>query len=286
MNKKTILTLAFCASAILCHAQNQTVTHVVQRGETIESIAETYGVSADDIAKANPNMDGMFYVGMKLNVPNKASLTTHDDSQTTPTIPSVDIARHSTTQVGKRTNENNTNDTEVWKFTPAFEIGFGFIKGADNFMYEATAGINYNLPYNIYAGARIGYNSCNYNSLTTIDGTSVNSKTECHLIEIPLEVGYKILTDNHNFGIIPFAGIAANVGISGKSKYRVIGSGNKWNSQKIKIGGKVGLDAKVGIRLRIMEFNLSGSYHFSLNDKQKVWFGKDAYPEITIGWGF
>lgn len=69
MIKKIILSAAVCLSCLLAMAQTTNVHHVVQRGETIESIAEYYHVSVDDINKANPSMGGLIYVGMKLVVP-------------------------------------------------------------------------------------------------------------------------------------------------------------------------------------------------------------------------
>lgn len=69
MIKRFFFSVLLCTVCVFAMAQSQTVTHVVQRGETIESIAEYYKVSVEDINKANPNADGMFYVGMKLVVP-------------------------------------------------------------------------------------------------------------------------------------------------------------------------------------------------------------------------
>lgn len=69
MIKKIFLTVVFCTVSVFTMAQSQTVTHVVQRSETIESIAEIYKVSVEDINKANPNADGIVYVGMKLVIP-------------------------------------------------------------------------------------------------------------------------------------------------------------------------------------------------------------------------
>ena len=70
--KRTILSLLFSTASMFAMAQNQTVSHVVQRGETLESIAEYYNVSVEDIDKANPNMDGVVYVGLKLNIPTSS----------------------------------------------------------------------------------------------------------------------------------------------------------------------------------------------------------------------
>ena len=178
MVKKIILSVLLCTVCMFTMAQSQTVTHVVQRGETIESIAQYYNVSVEDINKANPNADGVVYVGMKLNIP-----TSSDFSKTTPKEAPKNMA-----PIQKQVTENHTenyvkhndtqnNDEKVGKFEFAGELGFGFIKGADNFMYEATVGANYRLPYNIYVGARIGYNSANYIGLTNRVSSSLFLKT-------------------------------------------------------------------------------------------------------------
>ena len=48
MVKKIILSVLLCTVCMFTMAQSQTVTHVVQRGETIESIAQYYNVSVED----------------------------------------------------------------------------------------------------------------------------------------------------------------------------------------------------------------------------------------------
>lgn len=73
MIKKIFLSVLLCTVCMLSMAQSQTVTHVVQRGETLESIAEYYKVSVEDINKANPNADGIVYVGMKIEIPMSAN---------------------------------------------------------------------------------------------------------------------------------------------------------------------------------------------------------------------
>lgn len=287
MIKKIFLSVLFCTVCMFGMAQSQTVTHVVQRGETIESIAQYYNVSVEDINKANPNADGVVYVGMKLNIP-----TSSDFSKTTPKEAPKNMA-----PIQKQVTENHTenyvkhndtqnNDEKVGKFEFAGELGFGFIKGADNFMYEATVGANYRLPYNIYVGARIGYNSANYIGLTKYEGRSIEVEQKYHFLEIPLELGYALKNTSETLGVIPFVGFNTNIGLSGKNKLRTLGTGGKTESQKVKIGGKVGLGARVGVRVCLWGFDITGSYQIPLNDKQKGWFGKDAFPEITLAWGF
>lgn len=106
---------------------------------------------------------------------------------------------------------------------------------------------------------------------------------DLHFVEIPIEFGYSIKTKNGLFGIVPFVGINTNVGINGKIKTKMYGESA---SEKIKIGGKVGFDGRFGVRVILGEFVVTGSFHKALGGKQKDWFGKDTYPEVSIGWGF
>ncbi|MCI6509692.1 MAG: outer membrane beta-barrel protein [Prevotella sp.] len=291
MIKKIFLSVLFCTVCMLSMAQSQTVTHVVQRGETLESIAEYYKVSVEDINKANPNAEGIVYVGMKLNIPtsSKPQIVSNIDNQSGSTYTQGNnIKHHSNDKVYQehKYKAAKNEDEKVGKFEFAGELGFGFIKGADNFMYEATIGANYRLPYNLYVGARIGYNSANYIGLTKYEGRSIKVEQKYHFIEIPLELGYSFKNASETLGLMPFIGFNTNIGLSGKNKLRTFGSSGKEESQKVKIGGKVGIGARVGVRVYLWGFDITGSYQIPLNDKQKGWFGKDAFPEITLAWGF
>lgn len=88
MIKRFFVSMLFSIVCVFAMAQNQTVTHIVQRGETIESIAEYYKVSVADINKANPNADGMVYVGMKLAIPTniKIQYKNYSDNKKADTI--------------------------------------------------------------------------------------------------------------------------------------------------------------------------------------------------------
>lgn len=291
MIKKIFLSVLLCTVCMLSMAQSQTVTHVVQRGETLESIAEYYKVSVEDINKANPNADGIVYVGMKLNIPTNSKIqtvSTNNYQEGTTYTQDNNREHHSYGKVNQRHKYNTSKNEEekVGKFEFAGELGFGFIKGADNFMYEATVGANYHLPYNLYIGARIGYNSANYIGLMKIEGQNINAEQKYHLLEIPIEFGYSLKNESETLGLIPFVGFNTNIGLSGKYKQKTIGTSEKEEPQKVKIGGKVGIGVRVGVRVCLCGFDVTGSYQIPLNDKQKGWFGKDAFPEITLAWGF
>ena len=291
MIKKYFLSVLFSTVCMFTMAQSQTVTHIVQRGETIESIAEIYKVSVENINKANPNADGIVYVGMKLNIPTSSvqpKTSSRDVSIETSQTQELTPERAPIKNVSKEDKKYSASseDKKYGKFIFAGELGYGFIKGPSNFMYEATFGANYTLPYNLYVGARIGYNSANYNESIKIEGKNINAEQNCHFLQIPIEFGYSLKNESESLGLIPFVGFNTNIGLSGKYKQKILGTGGEESSKKLKIGGKVGIGARVGIRVHLLGFDITGSYQIPLNDKQKDWFGKDAFPEISLAWRF
>ncbi len=282
MVKKFFFSVMFCAISMMTMAQTQSVTHVVQRGETIESIAKNYNVSVEDINKANPNADGMFYAGMKLAIPVSDGRSVKDDkiSIQKEYVKSENFTQNETLQKEKAKESDKIVSPRVTEqdeknggWHAAIELGYGFLEGSRNYMYEITGGANYMWNNNIYAGARVGYNSARY--------SSSKGGFDAHFVEIPLEVGYGVLTKNKQFGFAPFASICGNISVSAKSK---VGSGT--HAVEIKAenaGGKICMDAKFGIRVMLAGFTITGSYHFPINKNQKRFFGEDSYPEISIG---
>ena len=66
---RIIATFLLCGTCACVMAQGEIVIHVVQRGETLESIAKLYNVSVDDVKKVNGDGDILVYAGMKLTIP-------------------------------------------------------------------------------------------------------------------------------------------------------------------------------------------------------------------------
>ena len=257
-------------------AQDFQAKHQVQRGETLAGIAKHYGVTEQMIKEANPQMGNLFYVGLKLNIPTQKKENIHETSDS---VKPILVQAEEKTLVNVEDviidNNDDTSTEGTWIF--AMEIGYGFldnggIKGASCSAYQATIGANYMINDALYAGARIGYNSA---SSSYTDITS-----NIHMIVLPLEFGY--VWGRENIKLIPFSGIDLNIGLNGKTKFK---SGNH-DDEKIKIGGKLGVALNLGLRLYLWGFNLSGKYHLPINDQQKGFFGEDAYPEISIGFGF
>lgn len=270
MRLMAVIAIAFF-STIYVTAQSVRY-HVVKEGETLTSIAKKYSVKKSDIVSMNPDAAKEIFAGMELQIPSGKSLIYSDE---------IDIKDNAVDNVVNKTDNNGEWDM-------SYEIGYGFLPkeeglNGSSYEYRATIGANYILPYGLYAGVRIGYNSSNYYSYVYANKTSCSSDIKCHLLCIPIEIGYRFLFDsNKEIGFSPFAGIDFNIGLSGKQKIKL---NKEETSEDLEIGGKIGVGGRVGLRLLLWGFNLSGSYVFPFNDKQKQFFGEKSYPELTIGFG-
>lgn len=160
------------------------------------------------------------------------------------------------------------------------EVGYGFLKIDGAWACKATIGACYSFTDKFYAQGQIGYNSCNiYDLVKTGRYSSVTLDSKMHFITIPLEVGYRLTTEDRLWGIIPFAGFGFNIGLNGKSTFDDV-------KTDLEIGGKIGVEARVGLRLTLSGFQIIGSYHAPMNSKQEDFFGDEAYPELAIGYQF
>lgn len=248
MIKKIFLSVLFCTVCMFGMAQSQTVTHVVQRGETLESIAEYYKVSVEDINKANPNADGIVYVGMKLNIPTSLVLAKDVSKEATSTKEDKQIENHASSSESSYTSQRTimNNDSE----TP---LGFQFarVKASWHFPSElekSTRGhykSSYNLSFvlegeyvfnpNVFAGFGLGYmaqGSCNSDRKEE-DGVSYQQyESQYNYIMAPLSVGYRMpIAKNVKLDI--YTGPSFTYIFSGYSQNR-FDTSEKWNKTKLK----------------------------------------------------
>ena len=104
-------------------------THTVQRGETIESIAEKYNVSAADITKANPDAAKFFYTGMKLKIPavhnNKINEPVNAENRA--------VVNPPTKQIEVGTEQNNNQSSSVMPSEPTMSPNGQLIDGLEVF---------------------------------------------------------------------------------------------------------------------------------------------------------
>lgn len=182
MIKKTILSIILLLVCVFAMAQSQTITHVVQRGETIESIAKYYNVSVEDISKANPNMDGVVYVGMKLSIPQSNEPANAPNSAQPLTVTTVKSKSRPTSIDSKmysKKNEYVPNDSfwKCWKIKAIAGVTVGTWTGKDfkdgnteqgslknKALYQFHFGVvaDYALLKNLYLGTGLFFNQNGY----------------------------------------------------------------------------------------------------------------------------
>ncbi len=282
MIKKIILSVLLSAVCMFTMAQSQTVTHVVQRGETIESIAQYYNVSVEDINKANPNADGVVYVGMKLAIPTKLSQAkdevtventrANEDNQNKSHFSQSQISNSSRTIISEE------NDTK---------IGFQLARVKASYLFpteleKSTRGhyrSSYNLSFvlegeyvfnpNIFAGIGLGYmaqGSSNSDRNQDEDGVRYQQyKTQYHYIMLPLSIGYRMpITKNVKLDL--YTGPTITYIVSGYSQYRASTS-EDWNKKKLKDMKNVKYFTpfwNIGARINLWNLELGAEYWFLL----------------------
>lgn len=69
---KALLTILLSLSFIITKAQQE---YSVKQGETVQSVAEKFGLSIEELQQLNPGVD-MWFTGLVLNVPQKKKTET------------------------------------------------------------------------------------------------------------------------------------------------------------------------------------------------------------------
>ena len=278
MIKRFFLSVLLCTVCVLAMAQSQTITHIVQRGETIESIADYYKVSVADINKANPNADGIIYVGMKLNIP-------------TSTSPKNETRTEKTTTSGISSNENTSyvlqSSTTKKSYDNETTLGLQFARVKASYLFptemeKSSRGhyrSSYNLSFvlegeyvfnpNIFAGFGLGYmaqGSCNSDRNQDEDGIRYQQyESQYHYVMVPLSIGYRMpITKNVN--IDAYTGPVVTCVVAGNSQYRTSTS-EEWNKTKLKDMKNVKYFTpfwNIGARVNLWSFELGAEYWYLL----------------------
>ena len=245
MIKKTILSIILLLVCVFAMAQSQTITHVVQRGETIESIAKYYNVSVEDINKANPNMDGVVYVGMKLIIPTGSPQAQGKAKAENTRINEDGQNEDSSSQMqANNFSENRINDENEIK------LGFQLARFKASYLFpsdmeHSTRGhyrSNYNLSFalegeyvfnpNVFAGVGLGYMQQGSSNLDHDGGNYLQFESRYNYITLPLSIGYRMpITEATNLDF--YTGLTIAYLINGYSQYRTSTSGD-WERKKVK----------------------------------------------------
>lgn len=205
--KKIILALGLMTAALGATAQN--TTHVMQKGETVESIARKYGISTDELLRLNPDAKTFVYVGMKFAIPSKQATTTTPDApaatvETPSTAPTQYTAPAQYTASDYSAPSDNSSslrdklisfgsDYENLKGTGCItmELAFNHVRAKiiedANFGFQFGWGYRYYVHDNIFAEMLFGYKMHAYFD---------SDKTD-HMFTLPIHIGVSMPVTEH-----------------------------------------------------------------------------------------
>ena len=234
--KRLLISIVLLLVMVVAQAQQQ-VVHTVQNGETLESIAQRYHVTVDEILKSNPYAGETFHVGLKLYI--SASNTDRSaEKRVYSPVNAGDVSSYSQNQ--QYTDQNQTNPQRASGFYQeqeggmelqyhAIDEGWGlglswvashFVFGYEYFFGKQNEGVTKNMGMEIYLGGNYRYH--------IIDNVFLEGRVLVGYFNWNLKVkGYEEQKTNDVFiGLSPRAGL--------KFGKVAITAGYRWDWNKFK----------------------------------------------------
>lgn len=148
--------VAICLAFSIAASAQTTVTHTVERGEAVASIAKKYNVTPQDIINANPDAAEFVFAGMKLEIPKKSNTQNNADlpkASSSNTILNNDKNEITYTQKANETEEcPNTKETNNYSDTNSItpenfnNFSIGYVAAFDDFGHGC-----YSLGYDAFS---------------------------------------------------------------------------------------------------------------------------------------
>lgn len=231
---------AIIAAILLCIAPvtaQSVKKHIVERGETLASIAEKYGISQDELARLNPDAAQFVYVGMELMLPESTQQATPNADNATVSVEPAEVAKgNAVVGYASNTNENTIVASgqeahNVGDVTPTMEFAIKYVAlsgdGAEIYKNSIIGGMGAAFGAKVFLNERVfvegllGYQWRWIN----IEKKYGDGNLVTHSIYLPIRIGVEI----NDFRIK--AGPYFDYVVSGKQE---IGSGTNKIKSKVK----------------------------------------------------
>lgn len=144
---KIILT-ALLAACFILSAEAQT-KHILERGETLESIAKKYGVTTQQIIELNPEVATFTYIGMELTIPETnvctpststaTATSTGQNATVTQTAPTSKQIQAAAPQTAPAITTTTTSTTTTTTYYPSEQ------RSRDSYPEDKISGNEYNV---------------------------------------------------------------------------------------------------------------------------------------------
>lgn len=219
----------------------QQVSHTVQRGETLESIAKKYNVSVYALTQSNPDAKDLFYVGMKLVIPN--SKATRKEVKTPETETPI---------VASPTVPQKNKQEETQKKS-------GFIQRVEG-MIDVTDVTIMLRPDDKFYGIRLSYNNGWVGMISGFYYQFVSHGTSNAFLGLGLAPKYATGPLLVGVSLYPYVNLYNKTQYKGDSKYGV-----PMFEDKTKVGYGGALDITAGLKVYTTkkghDIYVTGSYH-------------------------
>lgn len=269
-------------------AQSNTVKHIVDKGETLSSIATRYGTTTEKIIALNPDAAQFVYVGMELLIPITKVADDNSSKTTLSSTPSSKNAENHIVEYNpNHKNEVIPKDEDAAGLGFAIEINAGFPKAegahpiALDFLAEA--------PYwfqqkekGIFASIGLGYSSYSVSASESINHTYYSAQASYSLINIPVKAGFAICGDNKKIALTPYVGLNLGITVKGTTE---VSYGSRKEKLKLK-SGKFAPDFRLGAFLRLWVLDIGGYFAIPMTDDAKAVYGSDGYFGASLAFGF
>lgn len=286
-----------------------TTTHIVDKGETLATIAQKYNTTEAKLLELNPDASQFVYVGMELVIPS-ISRQYNDEEET---AKNGEIPNNQTSEI---LYSKNFSEEKMSEFGIIAGLSINNFTGKDVDNVDIALGFHvgflarYYFDRNIFVEGSIGLSTKGYKSEEYVssgdywlddeanyDGYT-STKYLSYNIDIPFLIGYKLLL-NRNMDLKIKIGPYFTYAISGsesKSGYMTIypdvhSSETEHFDDKVDISDMYkfkhfgyGLHAGIGIGYKNFDISLSYQHGFS-----KVFNDSNAYEQnflITLGYKF
>lgn len=269
--KKFFLSLIALMLSVSVFAQ--AVVHTVQRGETLESIAQKYGVSTQDLLNANPDAKEYLYTGMKISIPAVQKAVANYEEKT--------VATQTTTSTYTSSTSFSVSDEGFYNMKGKG----GFVMGSMiswlfpasdqcqkfNLGFAIEAGYCYFVHKNVYLEGLVGYGLHSYTFKSEYIkgyGSAGGGHLKWHGINLPLHVG-GFLPCSEKSALSVYGGPRIQFAVAGE---QVTGSGS--NEQKVKIGDMKGFSrvtayVELGLEFQYNDYAWGIVYDLGMGDTHK-----------------
>lgn len=276
MKRLTLLAIALHLIWTAAFAQSQR-EHMVERGETITSIAKKYGISPQELIDANPDIADYFFTGLILNIP----VPSRDES--------VNRSYYDDRDNGEYRSEQPYNRRKSDNSSPGNEFAYYYDNDGDSHMsgmewlrQKGSNDIRFQISYDFLNKKSFARkpdfnfsNPSDFSQLSTLLSNTFKSSVYSPQYSFSFEVFFR-----HYFADGIFGDIGAGYNMAkGSINQITIDWQNVFNSD-FEFSPSVS-GAKNEYLISSIPVSLYGGYTFAFSDK----VGLDVYtgPELEIG---